>query len=404
MEEKEYDVVIIGGGPSVSICAISLKKLNPSLRVCIIDRKKFPRDKACGDGLGPGVHKIVIELGLNHLFSSQEPIEKLAISSPNGYELNSTLPKMGSMKPLGFVIPRIDFDNGLILEARKLNVDILEEFEFENIEDRGIFNTDVIIKKDNDRLVLKCKVVIGADGARSKLRRVLNIPYNSDNNTGIAIRYYCEMEGYNEMSLRLDFLKEINPGYGWLFPINKNYANIGVGIDVSKLKERNLNLDEMFESYLKYLNGKIKIKVIHESKMNYILPYGCEMPPLVNSVNKVLIGDAASMINPFTGEGIFYGMYAGKSLSDHIYNKLHNSKELTIGLKSFEKNFKRNFNKHYKINNTTKHLMGTVFSNLAIRACQKDPEILKEGIELMMGERRNFSPINLVKIIIKGLF
>ena len=401
---KEYDVVIIGGGPAGSICAISLKKLNPDIRVCIVDRQKFPRDKSCGDGLGPGVHKIITDLGLDHLFSNSEPIKKIAITSPDGYELSADLPKMGEISPLGFVIPRVKFDNDLVLEARKQNVVFFEEYELVDFIDKGKFNTEVNIKNSKDGIKLKTKILIGADGARSKLRRLLNITYNTDNNTGVAIRTYCEMDGYEELSLRLDFLKELNPGYGWLFPVNNKYANIGVGIDVSKLKKRNLHLDQLFDAYLAYLNKKLKINLVAGSKLSYILPYGSQLPQLVNSGNKVLIGDAASMINPFTGEGIFYGMFAGKSLAEHISKTINDPNQTELALRKFENNFKQRFRKHYKINNTTKYLMNSRFSNLAIRASSKNPEILREGIELMMGDRRNLSPLNIIKIILKGLF
>ena len=398
-----FDIVIIGGGPSGAVCAIRLKQLNTSLKVCIVDRNPFPRDKACGDGLGPGVHKIINDLGLIAMLNERESIERLIVASPDGHELNAELPTMGDLKPLGFVIPRLAFDNELIEAARRLGVIMFEGFEISGFKDNGIFETEVFIKKQTTETILTTKLLIGADGARSKLRRLLNIPYNSDKHTGIAIRCYCELEGYTEMSLRLDFLKEINPGYGWVFPVNKTYANIGVGIDVSKLKKRQLSLDDMFESYLKYLRNKINIKVHTETKLNYILPYGSQMPALVNANNKVLIGDAASMINPFTGEGIFYGMYAGKSLAENIYNKLGEEKTLSHSLQSFEIDFKKKFTKHFKINNATKYLMNSKFVNFAIRASRKDPEVLKQGIELMMGDRRSFTLKHLFKILLKGL-
>jgi geranylgeranyl reductase family protein len=404
MNNNEYDVVIIGGGPTGSICAICLKKLNQKLKVCIVDRQKFPRDKSCGDGLGPGVNQVITDLGLNHLFRDSTPIEKIIVTSPSGYEANSELPKMGKIKPLGFVIPRSKFDNELIIEARKHNVSIIEEYEITDFKDAGKYNTEVTIRKDSDDIIIKTKLLIGADGARSKVRRLLNIPYNSDSNTGIAIRFYCEMEGYNELSLRLDFLKELNPGYGWLFPVNTKFANVGVGIDVSKLKSRNLNLEEMLNSYVDYLGRKISIKLVEGSKLSYILPYGSQLPRLVNS-NKILLGDAASMINPFTGEGIFYGMYAGKSLAEFISQKINDSgRQLDDALVKFEKDFRKRFISHYKTNNTTKYLMNSRFSNLAIKASNKDPEILKEGIELMMGDRRSMSLYNILKILVKGLF
>lgn len=404
MTNNEYDIVIIGGGPSGSVCGISLKKLNPILKVCIIEKEKSPRTKACGDGLGPGIIKIIADLGLSSIFDNREAIDKLAITSPNGYQLLSDLPKIGESKPIGFVIPRNEFDSYLLSAACNLGVIVLEESEFLDFNDLGDFNTQVKIKRNSEEILLRTKILIGADGARSKLRALLNIPYNSDKHTGIALRYYCELDEYNNHSLRLDFLKEINPGYGWIFPINSKLANIGVGVDISKLKKKNLNLNEMFESYLQHLSKKFKIRIIDGSKLSSTLPYGSQLPSLINSSNKILIGDSASMINPFTGEGIYYGMFAAKSLADNIYNKFDNDDKLKHSLQIFESQFKNHFARHYKVNYTLKHLMGTRFSNFAIKASNKNTEILKEGIELVMGDRRGFNLFKIIKIIAKGLF
>jgi geranylgeranyl reductase family protein len=403
MINNEFDVVIVGGGPSGSICGISLKKLNPQLRVCILEKEKSPRYKACGDGIGPGIVNIIKDLGLNSILNNREVIDKLAVTSPNGYQLLSDLPQIGNSKPVGYVIPRYEFDSYLLSCAKNIGVIVFEETEFLHFKDVGDFETNVVVKNTNEEFKITTKILVGADGARSKLRELLGIPFNSDKNTGIALRYYCEIENYNNKFLRLDFLKEINPGYGWIFPINNKLANIGVGVDLSKLKKKNINLNEMFESYRKYINIEFGVKIIDGTKKSSILPYGSQLPTLVNGLNKVLIGDAGSMINPFTGEGIFYGMIAANTLAKCISDKFCSNQVLSESLLSFESQFRNQFVKHYKINRSLKHLMGTRFSNVAIKASHKNQEILKEGIELAMGERRGFSLFKIIKIIFKGM-
>jgi geranylgeranyl reductase family protein len=399
-----FDALIIGCGPAGTTCAIRLKQLNPHLKIAIVDRQAFPRDKPCGDGLGPGVHKVIHDLGLLHIFNGCAAIEKLIVSSPDGSVLNSELPEMDkNLKPMGYVIPRQKFDNTLLEYARSLDVVFYEKYELVNFNDIADFETAVTIKSDTEEIKLKTKVLIGADGARSKMRRLLNVPFNSDKHTGISKRYYCTIEGTIEPALQLDFLKNINPGYGWLFTINENYGNIGVFIDVSKLKKRKLDLDTIFDTYLDFINTQTKVKIIAETKATYMLPYGSELPPLVHTKNKVLIGDAASMINPFTGEGIYYSMYAGFSLADTIFDKITDTDKLTLGLAAFEKQFKAKFKRHYKINNVGKWLMNSPFSNIAIKACQKDLNFLKKVIELMMGDRKKFNPLTIVKMCFKEI-
>ena len=113
LEEQTFDVAIIGAGPAGSTTAITLMHCNPDLRVCLVDFQIFPRDKACGDGLSPGVRNVLLKLGLDDALRGFEPVTELSVTGPNGKKVHGSSPQTGLEGPLGYVIPRFVFDDRL---------------------------------------------------------------------------------------------------------------------------------------------------------------------------------------------------------------------------------------------------------------------------------------------------
>src|SRR6185503_19817424 len=114
MTEKFYDVIIIGGGPSGATCGIFLKKLNPLLSVCIIDKEDFPRKKPCGDGLSPGVVDIIREAGLSDFFLDRFPVSNFELSCGDSIDIKYDMRNLFESNSYGFVYQREGFDEKLI--------------------------------------------------------------------------------------------------------------------------------------------------------------------------------------------------------------------------------------------------------------------------------------------------
>jgi geranylgeranyl reductase family protein len=394
--DNEYDVAIVGAGPAGATCARSLTALGVG-RVALIDRSKFPRDKSCGDGIGPGAVNVMESLGIQQCLSGHRKIETIAVSSPGGIEVSGPLPQIGGTQPVGYVIPRKIFDNYLFEAAIQGGASDFTGMEFEDAE---------FVKSTQQwRLQLAgtqitAKVLVGADGARSKVRRILNVPSNTDENTGIGIRVYVTADGSVSQSLRLDFVRALLPAYGWVFPIDNSQANVGVGIDLSAYKAQRRHLDELLASYLSTGEERSAFRADGESSLTAILPYGSELPRLAHpSSNAALIGDAGSMINPFTGEGIFYGMFAGQILARRIARGFAGNR-IQVALHDYEREFRDRFEKHFQTNWTMKRATGVAkWCDLVIGACKKDPKILGELIDLMMGDKKQMSSSTILNIV-----
>ena len=136
-------------------------------------------------------------------------------------------------------------------------------------------------------------------------------------------------------------------GYAWAFPSKGTLINIGIGMPLSLFKKETKNINEMLSDFVLTLESRGVIVQNIRSEKSYMLPFASSRPKLAH--NRVaLVGDAGSMINPMSGEGIFYGMESGFLLAENTYDLLQNNiEDINNGLKSYEKNFNNRFSKHY---------------------------------------------------------
>src|SRR3989338_7302613 len=163
---KEYDVVIVGGGPAGSICAMFLKRAGKE--VLIIDKAKFPRDKVCGDAQGRKLAKDLKELGIYEDYTKLPgvAIYGLRLSSPNGTQIDMDLIDKVKGTP-GYVIKRIDIDNFLFEQTKKFDIEIRERVAVEDVVFEGSDIKELRCKdlETNEEFTLTAKIYIGADGA-----------------------------------------------------------------------------------------------------------------------------------------------------------------------------------------------------------------------------------------------
>jgi len=405
IKETHFSVAIVGSGPAGASCAISLLRRGAS-RVALIDKARFPRDKSCGDGIGPGAVRVAEKLGLGDSLKIHRPIKYLSIAGPSGVRAKGPLPAIGNAPPTGYTIPRITFDNYIFQGALAAGAIDLSGRLVENaVYDGDIWTLTLKSIEAGNRNTVTADIVIGADGARSKIRRCLNVPMNSDRHTGTAARIYAESEQANFDALQIDFTGGVAPAYGWLFPIDKRHANVGVIIDLDNFRRQHERLDALLNSYRRTLGKGMRYD--EDSYSVFLLPYGSDLPQLAHPRMKgALVGDAGSMVNPLTGEGIFYGMFAGELLGRLLAHALSTGDRTNIdlALADYEKQFRRRFKQHYDVNWTMKeNVENPKWCNMVINACRKDQVVLSDLIDLMMGDKRNIGIGKLFRIVARNV-
>ena len=388
---KKYDVLIIGAGPAGANAAISYKNLNPNLLVGLVDKSIFPRDKSCGDAIGPGVISALKRFNNQHILEGEPQVVSTTLYGPDNIGIQNYIPKVKNKEDsIVYVIPRIDLDNRILNLAKESGVEVYEGYSFVDFTSNEDKSLNVHIKNANENIEFNTKILVGADGANSRIRKKLNYKNNSDWHKAIAIRAYIDSPNYLEIFKERTLMFEINvsaeKGYAWAFPSKDNLLNIGIGVPVSIFKKDKLDINTLLDNFVSELEGRGVIVENIRKQKSYLLPFASSRPKRDKGSNVALIGDASSMINPMSGEGIFYGMEAGYLLAKNTHNVIDNEK-ISLGIDKYEKEFTKRFRKHYLSCALARLILQSPFmTKRLLRVASNDQDTIDFVVELLFDE------------------
>jgi menaquinone-9 beta-reductase len=390
--EDPYDIAIVGAGPAGATAGYAAARRG--LRVALIDRHSFPRDKPCGDGIGPGAVAVARDLGLADIFTHDVPVQAVTVTGPDGVQLEATTAEMGGTA-YGYIVPRRDFDARLAARALKEGADDLTGRKFTRTTITGDLRTLELQARDGTPSRITTRILIGADGANSVVRRALNVPPSSRKNTGIAMRAYALSSAFAPGSTQgprmlLNFARELLPSYTWLFPTGQptGIVNIGAGGPLTEFRKTNPDLKQVIAAYADQLRTQgIDLTEPYACRAHH-LPHFGGMPRLAHP-HAALIGDAGNMINPFSGEGIAYGLAAAARLIDSLPGDLTSSQALNHSLTQWERDFRHDYRAHMASTLLLHRLMHyPAWAKLFISAASRDPAILQDAVALLFGAGR----------------
>ena len=328
MASKNYDAIVVGAGPSGSACAALLA--DKGARVLLLDKASFPRDKPCGDAIGGKALNVLKRLGLEGEISGKGFARSsgLVFSSPDGHEVEIPLVSDGKEVCGGYVCPRLKFDDMLFQRAKKA-CETIEGAEVIDLIFDGKKVSGVRAKTPVGEMEFFAKLIIGADGAASVVAQKTGCLKFAPEHTCSAMRgYYSGLTGLRG-NVEIHFLPECMPGYFWIFPTGPSSANIGVGMLVSDIAKRRLDLQKVLAECMK--NRRFAGRFAHAKLNGKISGWAL---PLASARRRcsgdgfILIGDAASLIDPFSGEGIGNGMKSASIAADILSPKLWKSEVL----------------------------------------------------------------------------
>ena len=314
--KNTYDIIIVGAGPAGS--AASLYASKHGLKILLVDKESFPRDKICGDALSGKSVAVLRELNL--LEKTQNlpgaHIQSIVFSSPDHTSFRLDLTKTSIKNiPKGFVIRRKNFDAFLFNEAKRRVTTTLENFTVTDLilEDgyvRGIKGNE---KGNNEELYFHSNLVFGADGYKSIIARKCDLYEHDPRHWVVALRCYYKNVADLTDQIELHYVDEVIPGYFWIFPLEEDYANVGIGILHEYKKRKNVDLKKSLEETIasEYFRDRFKNAEPLEKPMGWNLPVGSIRRKSYGD-GFLLLGDAAGLIDPFTGEGIGNAMYSAK--------------------------------------------------------------------------------------------
>lgn len=403
--DSNYRILIAGAGPAGMATSMVLSKNRISHT--IIDKQTFPRDKICGDALSG---KVVCELNKIDLSYVKEiaanTIENsgsygVRFFSPGGKMLDvpfSNDPEKLKHAP-GFISPRLTFDNFLFSKANPQYANIHQQTSIEKIIRK---NNRLLITLNRNEVITEEEydVVIGAEGDRSIVARDLSGDKKENEHYCAGLRvYYENVSGsHPDNFIELHFLKELLPGYFWIFPMNDGRVNVGIGMLSSYVSKRKVNLRKKLEEIIS-THPDISLRFKNAKPLTPIQGWGLPLGSVkrkISGENYLLAGDAGSLIDPFTGEGIgnalVSGRIAGETLVDAVkagrfdseflstyHKKVYKQLESEINLSHkmqklarYESLFNFIVNKAIK-NQTLRETITCMFEDLDIRARLKKP-------------------------------
>ena len=283
-----WDLAVVGAGPAGAATAIGALRAEPGLRVALLDRSDFPRDKSCGDGIAPHVLDLLEEAGVRGIADGWTPVPRLRLT-------RGELSADRDMARSTWVIPRAVFDHRLVQAA----------------QDAGARFVRHRVRSVDE---LTAAVVVGADGAQSVVRRTLA---ERPGPMAVAIRGYAPVPATREAAQVIVFDTARQPAYAWSFDRGDGLANVGYGVLLGQRRHRPTRAD---------LLGRLEALLPGASTdgtdwKGHQLPLsdGRWRP---GRGRVLLAGDAAGLVNPMTGEGIWYavatGLAAGRATAEAL--------------------------------------------------------------------------------------
>ncbi len=376
-----YDVIVVGAGPGGSSTAGFLAK--KGFKVLLLDRAKFPRDKTCGDGISGRSVQVLSELGALEHFKDVEHQDMYGVtfSSPEGVVVPISATKSKNSPPPGFVCRRFVFDNVLFEHAKRLGAEAIEEFLVTDLIMENGYVVGVKGRHEGKEKEFRAKVVVGADGAGGITARKLGAYNDDESHQAAAVRAYYEGVEGMEDKIELHFVKESLPGYFWIFPLPNKRANVGIGMLVSEMKKKKINLVKTMEKIIQE-NPMFKERFKNAKRISpvksWILPLGSKRVKNYGN-GYVLVGDASSLIDPFSGEGIGNALTSGKIASEVIAKALEEGDVSEARLAEYHKRLFDLIGDELNTNYNMQRLGRFEFLlNLVIRKAQRSREIQEE--------------------------
>jgi menaquinone-9 beta-reductase len=361
-DRRVRDVLVVGAGPAGAACAYWLA--DAGWDVVVVEKKRFPREKTCGDGLTPRSVRQLTDMGLAGALAGAHRYRGLR-SCAYGMTVELPWPSHPSFPDVGYVITRHDLDQLVAERAAKAGAELLQGTEAAE----PLLSADgpsggggglpacagalVVDRATKRTRQLRARYVVVADGANSRFGRALGAGRDRAYPLGMALRGYFRSPRHDDEFIEShldvrDASGAVVPGYGWIFPLGDGRVNVGVGLLSSDGRHRGVNTSELMNVFVDWAPKSWGLSLASSCgpPTGGKLPMGLSVGPRVGPTT-LAVGDAAGVINPFNGEGIAYGYETGRLAAACLGRAL--ASEGTGALDDYERTLQDAYGLYYQV-------------------------------------------------------
>ena len=315
MQSRLCDIAVVGAGPAGA--ATALYAARAGLDVVVLDRHSFPRDKICGDAVARKSVAHLRELGLLEgvRAATHEPIGRALLVSPRGDAIDVDL--SSAEEPDPHLICRRHILDNVLVEAARTRATVLEAARVTDVIRDGTRVTGVAFHTRDGGGVIRARAVVGADGFDSIVARRLGLYRHDSERWCVASRGYYRGLDVAPRTVEIHFLRETLPGFLWIFPTGDGIANVGLGIVHAALKRRRTGLRDLHEAVLALPRFRDRFRGVE--CVGEVHGWNIPTPDFQRTLagdGFLLAGDAAGLVDPFSGEGIGNALDSGQVAAD----------------------------------------------------------------------------------------
>ncbi|MEX0599591.1 MAG: geranylgeranyl reductase family protein [Rhodothermales bacterium] len=375
-----YDVIVAGAGPGGATAAAVAARAG--LRVLLVDRARFPRDKVCGDALSGKTVDVMNRLGITDAVATASSVDSWGVlfGSPGGSEVVIPFAEPNDeMDPPGYLCAREIFDELVVQCAVEEGADLCEQTVVEGLIRSGERVTGVRLREGTSRRDEHARVVIGADGAYSAVARALGFVQLDARHYYAGVRgYYRGVTGFRPGNvIELHFVEEAIPGYFWIFPMADGMVNVGMGTLSARIKRKDVRLKEVLRTTVE--SPRFRARFERSERIGPVrgwgMPLGSSPRPMAGA-GWMLVGDAASLIDPFTGEGIGNAMLSGEMAGRWAARAREADDASAAFLQSYERDVHRALDAELRLSYTLRRLeRWRWLLDTVIRKAERNPEV-----------------------------
>lgn len=388
-----HDAVIVGAGPGGSATAHFLSR--HGLDVLLLDRFDFPRDKTCGDGLTPRALRVLDQMGiLDNVARVACPVAAYNVVAPNGRETSAPIPsEQGAL-----VVKRLLLDHIIQQRALASGAHFIGGVRVSRVEATA---TRARVHAEDGR-AFEGRVAVIATGAAFGMLKRSGIVRRPPQTMLAARAYFEDLQTEPAQSFQLRFDQVPVPGYGWVFPVNKSAANVGVGF----LSRR--GSPTASQAFERFVQGRALRPLLAGARQagplkGYPIRVDFLKAPTF-AQRTLLVGEAAGLVNPLTGEGIDYALESGFMAAQHLTRIFASGEFSRDDLANYNTQLHDRFDRIFRFSEWIRDwYCKPPLLNVLVPLANRRPELRQLLANIVLGERepRGYAPATmLVRLLV----